>query len=216
MDLRRSCNVFPASSRFPATTCPPAGSEETDVSPTGGGRPADTGSISRNSASSFVYNGHEARTTSTTIVRTRTRVHAAQPSRRRQTHNDAFLATRCDAPCRLNVRATSIGNLEETPISYQDLIPFPSPILLPRTLPSTRQWLENCTSRLSVRYIYYLYFFLHIYFYIYYSIFYIHEGEFLRFQWISIFFFLNLNSSRAKRAVVYKMVSYHLCTTTVQ
>jgi len=111
-DRRHSCNVFPASSRFPAMTCPPAGSEETDMSPTGGGRPADIGSINRNSATSFVYNGHEARTMLTTIVYACTHARM-QHDRLNVARRTMMPFSRRDAPCRLNVRATSIGNLEE-------------------------------------------------------------------------------------------------------
>lgn len=91
---RRSC-VFPASNRFPATTWPPAGSEETDVSPGCGGQSADiswqeTSIETQLRASSSIAMKLERRRRWSYETRT----HATRSSRRRQTHNDAFLATR--------------------------------------------------------------------------------------------------------------------------
>lgn len=198
-DRRHSCNVFPASSRFPATMCPPVGSEEMEVSPTGGGRPADTGSISRNSASSFVYNGHEARTISTTIVHacTHARTHA----------RGTTVLTSADAQWCLSRDAMPIKRKSDVDresrrnplISHQDLLSLHRFLFL--QTPSFKEiMVRNYTARLSVRYIHYLYF-IHIYFYILY---FIHLKEnFHDYSSKFIFsLFLNLNFSRA--AAVYK------------
>lgn len=75
--------------------------------------------------------------------------------------------SRRDAPCRLNVRATSIENLEGIPPSHKDLFTLFSSILLLQTFPSV---IRSYTSRLLVRYIHIYLYFIHIYFYILYFI----------------------------------------------
>lgn len=107
--------------------------------------------------------------------RRRSCAHAARPSRRRQTHNDAFLATRRDAPCRLNVRATSIGNLEEpAPLPLYPPPPLVDPLLPSRIkhilfLPSSCTTSDN-DSRLQLGLSWYVILFCIIFFHFTYSI----------------------------------------------
>lgn len=115
----------------------------------------------------------ERRRRSCTHVRTYARTHAARPSWRRQTHNDAFLATRRAMPIK---RKSDVDReSRRNPLSSGSFILFPSPVLL---LYYTDTSFNKIRSNLHFNIIGMLYLLIIFYTYLFlYSIFYTGEGE---------------------------------------